>query len=109
MEEDLAIEIYEYAQENIITDTSDLLDLESVDEQMLNVWDSHLEDMRFDINKADEKSLKSIKGVGTKLANIILKAKKQLGEFKVIDELKEIEGIGKSKFNELKSRLKIGE
>jgi len=109
MEEDLAIEIYEYAQETIITDASDLLDLESVDEQMLAVWDDRLDDMRFDINEADENALKSIKGIGTKLAKIILKEKIKVNRFESINDLKEIEGIGKNKFNELKSRLKIGE
>jgi len=107
MEEDLAVEIYEYAQENVITDASDLLDLESIDEQMLTVWDDNLGDMRFDINEADEKDLKSIKGIGSKIAKIILKAKKKIGKFKSIDELKDVDGIGKSKFTELKSRLKI--
>lgn len=109
MEEELAIEIYEYAQKNIITDSSDLLDLESIDEQMLTSWDEDLDDMRFDINQADKTSLQSIKGIGAKLAKIILEAKEKLGKFKSIDELKDIDGIGKNKFTELKARLKIGE
>ena len=109
MEEELAVEISEYAKKNIITDTSDLFDIESIDEHMIAAWDENLDDMRFDINSADEASLKSIKGIGAKLAKIILNTKEKLGEFSSINDLKEIDGIGKSKFSELKARFKIGE
>lgn len=109
MEEDLAVEIYTYAQKNIITDSSDLLDLESIDEQMITSWDEDLDDMRFDLNSADTASLLAIKGIGPKLAKIILAAKEELGKFQSIDELQSINGIGKNKFAELKARLKIGE
>ncbi len=109
MEEELAIEIHEHLQDNIITDSSDLLDLESIDETMIATWNDDLEDMRYDINECDAKSLKKIKGIGAKLSKIILDAKEKLGEFTSINQLKEIEGIGKNKFAELKSRFKIGE
>ena len=109
MEEELAVEIYEYAQKNIITDSSDLLDLESIEEQMITSWDDDLDDMRFDINQVDKPSLQSIKGIGAKLAKIILDAKEKIGKFKSIDELKNIDGVGKNKFTELKARLKVGE
>jgi glutathione synthase/RimK-type ligase-like ATP-grasp enzyme len=58
MDEELAIEINAYAQENIITDSSDLLELESIDEQMLKSWEENLGDMRCDINTTDEAMLK---------------------------------------------------
>lgn len=109
MEDDLAIEIHGHLKENIITDESDLLDLESIDQIMIDTWSENLDDMRFDINKCDEHSLKKIKGIGAKLAKIILEAKSKHGEFKSISELKELEGIGKNKYSELKSRFKIGE
>ncbi len=35
MEDDLAIEIIEFIENNTITDSSDLLELESIDEQMI--------------------------------------------------------------------------
>lgn len=109
MEEDLAIEIKEYLDENIITDSSDLLELESIDSQMLKSWDHAIDDMRIDINSATKDTLKKIKGIGPKLAKVILNYREEVSSFKNIDELKEIEGIGKNKFNQLKSRLKIGE
>ncbi|PLY06655.1 MAG: alpha-L-glutamate ligase [Arcobacter sp.] len=109
MEEDLALEIHEYLEDNIVTDSSDLLELESIDQQMLETWNNHLDDMRIDINEADENTLKKIKGIGAKLAKIILDFKNKNKYFKSLDELKEIDGIGKNKLAQLKSRLKIGE
>ncbi len=57
MQEELAVEIHEYIQENIITDSTDLLELESIDEQMLKCWDKNLDDMRVDINSVEEYEL----------------------------------------------------
>jgi competence ComEA-like helix-hairpin-helix protein len=109
MEEDLALQIQEYLQDNIITDSSDLLELETIDEQMLKSWDRNIDDMRVDINSIDKKNLRKIKGIGKKLAKTISEYKDANGYFKNIDELRDIEGIGKNKFAQLKSRLKIGE
>ncbi|AXX92358.1 alpha-L-glutamate ligase [Malaciobacter molluscorum LMG 25693] len=109
MQEELAIEIHQYVQENIITDSTDLLELEEIDEQMLKCWDNNLCDMRIDINNINNDILLKIKGIGKKLAKIILEYKKDVGAFKSIDELENIEGIGKRKLEELKSRFKIGE
>jgi competence ComEA-like helix-hairpin-helix protein len=53
--------------------------------------------------------LRKIKGIGKKLSKIISEYRDTNGYFKSIDELKDIEGIGKNKFAQLKSRLKIGE
>lgn len=109
MEEDLALQIQEYLQDNIITDSSDLLEFEAIDEQMLKSWDRNIDDMRVDINRIDKDNLRKIKGIGKKLAKIISDYREEHGYFKSIDELKNIEGIGKNKFAQLKSRLKIGE
>ena len=109
MEEDLALQIQEYLQENIITDSSDLLELEAIDEQMLKSWDKNIDDMRIDINSANKDTLRKIKGIGKKLSKIIHEYKEKNGNFKCIEDLKNIEGIGKNKFAQLKSRLKIGE
>ena len=54
-------------------------------------------------------NLKKIKGIGKKLAKIISDYREEHGYFKDIEDLKNIEGIGKNKFAQLKSRLKIGE
>ncbi|GGD37012.1 hypothetical protein GCM10012288_08920 [Malaciobacter pacificus] len=107
MEDDLAFEIEEYLKHNIITDITDLLEIESIDENMIKTWDSYIDDMRVDINKVNIDTLKKIKGIGSKLAKIIIDYKKEVEEIKSIDELKKLEGIGKNKFAQLKSRLVV--
>ncbi len=109
MEEELALEIQEYVKDNFITDSSDLLEIESIDKQMLNIWDENIDDMRIDINKADESVLKKTKGIGAKLAKTITDYKNKNNDFDNLDQFKEIDGIGDNKLLQLKSRFKIGE
>ena len=109
MERDLAIEICEYTRDNIITDASDLLEIESIDHQMIATWNKNIDDMRFDINKVDKSSLKRIKGINRKLAKLILEKKKKIRKFKSIDEFFNIYGISKNKICELRARFKIEE
>ena len=107
MEEDLALEINDFAKEMTITDSSDLLELESVNEQMLKTWDESIDDMRIDLNSSDIEILTTIKGVGKKLANQILEYKKDVGDFNHINQLKDVDGIGLKKFDELSLRFKV--
>ena len=107
MEKDLAIEIYDYIKNNIITDASDLLELESIDKYMIARWNKNFKDMRFNINKVDNSSLKKIKGINHKLAKLILDNKNKIKEFNSIDELFNIYGISKNKICELRGRFKI--
>ena len=107
MEEDLAIEIHEYIKDNIITDASDLLEIESIDKEMIAIWNKSFVDMRYDINKVDNNSLKRIKGINRKLAKIILDKKNKIRKFKSIDELFNIYGVSKNKICELRARFKI--
>jgi len=109
MEDELAIEIKDFVSENVITDSSDLLELESIDEYMIKTWDKSIDDMRVNINEACEDTLKKIKGVGSKLAKMILTYREENKGFTDLDNLKKIDGIGKNKLAQLKSRLKIGE
>ena len=53
--------------------------------------------------------MRKIKGIGKKLAKTISDYREENGYFKNIEDLKNIDGIGKNKFAQLKSRLKIGE
>jgi competence ComEA-like helix-hairpin-helix protein len=64
---------------------------------------------RIDINRANEETLKKINGIGSKIAKIIMEYKKRHGDFHTLEELTNIDGIGKRKLAQIKSRLKIGE
>jgi len=59
-----------------------------------------------DINSADKDLLVQLPGVGPKTADAILKYRKANGEFKSIDELRNIKGIGNKKLLKLKPFLK---
>ena len=109
MEKNLAIEICEYLKDNIITDPSDLLEIEAIDKYMIDTWDKSFADMRFDINKVDNSSLKKIQGINKKLAQQILDAKNKIGKIKSIDELYNIEEISEHDICELRARFKIEE
>lgn len=109
MKKNLAIEICEYLKDNIITDPSDLLEIEAIDKYMIDTWDKSFADMRFDINKVDNSSLKKIQGINKKLAQQILDAKNKIGKIKSIDELYNIEEISEHDICELRARFKIEE
>jgi len=59
-----------------------------------------------DINSADKDLLVQLPGIGPKTADAILKYREANGEFKSIDELTNVKGIGDKKFLKLKPYLK---
>ena len=59
-----------------------------------------------DINSADKELLVQLPGVGPKTADAILKYRKENGEFKSVDDLTNVKGIGNKKLLKLKPFLK---
>jgi len=59
------------------------------------------------INLADEVTLVTLKGVGHKKALAIIAFREKYGDFKNVDELLKVKGIGKHVLTENKYRLKI--
>lgn len=57
---------------------------------------------KIDLNKADKDSLISIPGIGEKLAKRIIECRQQHGEFKDIEELKNIKGITNYRYERIK-------
>ena len=109
MEEDIALEIQELANNIIITEPKDLLQIGSIDEQMVKSWEDNFDDMRIDINKVDNSILQKVKGLTERLANIIIEYRTKMGSFTSLNQLHEIEGIGKSRFESIKNKFKLGE
>lgn len=107
IDEQIANDIYEFAKDTMITDSYDLLELQSIDTYLLNSWKQKIDDMRIDLNSVDESKLQKVKDVGKKLAKKIIDRKKQFGTFTSINQLKAIEGIDNFLFNKLKSRVII--
>ena len=57
------------------------------------------------IKNADESELDELPGVGPSTAQKIIQYRKENGEFKSIDELKNVSGIGEAKFQKIKDLI----
>lgn len=63
--------------------------------------------MVVNINTATQTELETLPGIGPSLALKIINYRKENGKFSSIDEIKNVSGIGDSKFNDLKSYITI--
>lgn len=59
------------------------------------------------INYATQTELETLPGIGPSLALKIINYRKENGLFNSIDEIKNVSGIGDSKFNEIKNYIKV--
>ena len=59
------------------------------------------------INKATENELSTLPGIGNSLATRIVEYRKQNGNFKTIGDIKNVSGIGESKFANIKDFISI--
>jgi len=55
-----------------------------------------------DINSADIDALLLLPGVGTKTAEAIIEKRQKKGGFAVVEDIRNVSGIGKEKFNRMK-------
>ena len=62
---------------------------------------------KVNINISNKEKLMTLPVIGETTAQKIIDYREQNGKFKTIDELKNISGIGESKFNSLKDKIKI--
>ena len=60
---------------------------------------------QIDINKADAETLTQIPGIGPKTAEAIIAYRKDIGQFKTLEELVEVKGIGPKKLETIKPFL----
>lgn len=59
------------------------------------------------INTATVEELTELPGIGEATANKIIEYRKQNGKFETIEELKNVVGIGNSKFENIKDKIKV--
>ncbi len=62
---------------------------------------------KININKATKEELQILSGIGEATAQKIIDYRKANGEFKQIEDLKNVSGIGEAKFNAIKDNIKI--
>ena len=62
---------------------------------------------KININTATREELDKLPGVGEATADKIINYREENGEFKKIEEIKEVKGIGDSKFEEIKDLIEV--
>ena len=59
------------------------------------------------INKATESELQELPGIGSSLASKIIDYRNQNGKFNNIEDIKNVNGIGESKYSSIKDLIKV--
>lgn len=59
------------------------------------------------INTANSEKLQTLPGIGESIATKIIEYREQNGKFKTIEDLKNVSGIGESKFNNIKDKITV--
>lgn len=65
------------------------------------------EELRININTANEEELQKLDGIGSSTAIKIINYRKENGKFNSIEEIKNVSGIGESKFNKIKKYIYV--
>ena len=59
------------------------------------------------VNKATAEDLQKVKGIGPVLAERVITYREANGQFKSLDQLREVKGIGQAKFEKIKSQITL--
>ena len=63
--------------------------------------------VKADINKDDEEGLQTVKGIGSTVARAIVNYRKTNGEYRRIEDLKNVSGIGNATFEKIKDYVRL--
>ncbi len=72
-----------------------------------NTTSSNKSSQTININKATEAELQTLPGIGASLASRIIEYRSQNGKFGSIEEIKNVNGIGDSKFENIKDLISV--
>lgn len=62
---------------------------------------------KVNINTASQTELETLPGIGASTALKIIEYRKETGKFKSIEDIKNVKGIGESKYNKIKELIKV--
>ena len=60
-----------------------------------------------DLNRATEQDFDALPGIGPKLAERIMEYRRSVGTFRSLDELRDVKGIGKKKFERIRPLVTV--
>lgn len=72
-----------------------------------DITTKNIQNTKININTATQTELETLPGIGPSIALKIVNYRKEKGKFKNIEDVKNISGIGESKFNKIKDLIKI--
>ena len=75
----------------------------------INNENEYLPKDRININTADEEKLQRLDGVGEKMSKRIIKYRQKEGEFKQIQDIMKVQGIGKKHFYKIKDSICVND
>lgn len=91
--------VIEEKTENYITISSENVNNEAKIKNMQNA--------KVNINTATQAQLETLSGIGPSTATKIIAYRKEKGKFKKIEDIKEVSGIGNSKFEKIKNDIVV--
>ena len=65
------------------------------------------DELKININTADKKELQKLPGIGESISERIVQYRKENGKFRVIEDIKNVSGVGDSKFNNIKQYIYV--
>lgn len=69
--------------------------------------ENNIKEEKININTADEDELQRLPGVGASTAAKIIKYREENGSFRRIEDIQNVKGIGKAKYNDLKEQIEV--
>ena len=106
MEEEMAEKLFTFLQENSITALEDLKSLEWIDDRLLAIWQDNVL-LQLNLNTATRDELLVVRGVGEVLADKIITHREQIKTFDSVEQLLEVDGIGKKRFHNICGSLTV--
>lgn len=98
--------IVEDGQKIYVPSINDEINIESITQDAgENVLENSNENSKVNINTASQTELETLNGVGPSTALKIIKFREENGNFKEIEDIKNVPGIGETKFESLKDSI----
>lgn len=76
-------------------------------EQSNEIKNNNNKKLKININTATKTDLETLPGIGESTALKIIEYRKEKGKFKLIEDIKQVNGIGENKFNKIKELITV--